>query len=162
MYWDGSNRIPFPILSHDRWFWGMSYVKSLIEVANEPCPFYLKSSTTRERGIRSRNGRRGYNYLIVEKRDFSVRRVSEWAAELRILRARFSIPIFSPPPLFFISSFFSHRFLLFSSLFLKCILLFLSSLMPLYSLNLNQSNFHRLNQCFSFSLIHQWKNIFHC
>ena len=32
----------------------------------------------------------------------------------------------------------------------------------LYSLNLNQSNFHWLNQWFSFSLIHHWKNIFHC
>ena len=31
-----------------------------------------------------------------------------------------------------------------------------------YSLNLNQSNFHWLNQLFAFSLIHQWKNIFHC
>ena len=30
------------------------------------------------------------------------------------------------------------------------------------SLNLNQSNFHRLNQWFTFSLIHQWKNIFLC
>ena len=31
-----------------------------------------------------------------------------------------------------------------------------------YSLNLNQSNFHRLNQWFALLLIHQWKNIFHC
>ena len=31
-----------------------------------------------------------------------------------------------------------------------------------HSLNLNQSNFHRLNQWFAFSLIHQRKNIFHC
>ena len=30
------------------------------------------------------------------------------------------------------------------------------------SLNLNQSNFHRLNQWFAFPLIQQWKNIFHC
>ena len=29
-----------------------------------------------------------------------------------------------------------------------------------YSLNMNQSNFHWLNQWFAFSLIHQWKNIF--
>ena len=31
-----------------------------------------------------------------------------------------------------------------------------------FSLNLNQSNFHRLNHWFAFSLIHQKKNIFHC
>ena len=33
-------------------------------------------------------------------------------------------------------------------------------LLALYSLNLNQSNFHWLNHLFAFSLIHQWKNIF--
>ena len=30
------------------------------------------------------------------------------------------------------------------------------------SLNINQSNYHWLNQWFASSLIHEWKNIFHC
>ena len=41
-----------------------------------------------------------------------------------------------------------------SKICLKCIFI--------YSLNVNQSNFHWLNQWFAFSRIHQWKNICHC
>ena len=48
----------------------------------------------------------------------------------------------------------------FKIFFIKKIIWSLKIVQLPYSLNLNQSNFHWLNQWFAFSLIHQWKQYF--
>ena len=65
----------------------------------------------------------------------------------------YQIPDYNPGWESFYSKILNFRFRKLSFNFLVC--------KSFYSLNLNQSNFHWLNQWFAFSLIHQWKNIFH-
>lgn len=98
---DGSNRIPFPILSLDRWSWGMSYVKSFIEVAKKMVKKWVEEE---ERG----------RITLLSRNEISRSKEPPKAAELGMLRAHFSFSVL----LFFILPLFPSLFYCFFLFFI--------------------------------------------